>query len=81
MKKLEIGKKNIRKMKKMRMNEIKEIIKGESVALKKENDDKDKVIVVSFSLAMIFFISTLYLVIDKFFDLTQFIVRLWEWVF
>jgi hypothetical protein len=70
-KKVEIGKKNIRKMKKMRKNEIKQIIKGESVQLKRENDQKDAVIVVAASLFVIFFIIAAGLAVDKF---------VWGWI-
>jgi hypothetical protein len=71
MKKVYIGKKHMRKMNKMRKEEIKQIIKGESVGLKKENDAKDKVIVVAFSLFVIFFIIAAGLAVDKF---------VWGWI-
>jgi hypothetical protein len=70
-KKVNIGKKNIRRMKKMRKNEIKQIIKGESVQLKRENDQKDAVIVVAASLFVIFFIIAAGLAVDKF---------VWGWI-
>jgi hypothetical protein len=62
----EIGKKNIRKVRNMKKKIAKSVIKKEHVELIKQRQEQEKVITFLVCLSETLFISTAYMLVDKF---------------